>query len=47
MKRYYRNRFILGAMLSFLILLLLAAAGICLFSYQQMERETTDFILAM
>ena len=47
MKRYYRNRFILGAMLSFLILLLLAAAGIYLFSYQQMERETNDFISAM
>ncbi len=28
MKRSCRNRFILGAMLSFLILLLLAAAGI-------------------
>ena len=47
MKRYYRNRFILGAMLSFLILLVLAAAGIYLFSYQQMERETSDFIRAM
>lgn len=47
MKRYYRNRFILGAMLSFLILLVLAAAGIYLFSYQQMERETNDFIRAM
>ena len=47
MKRYYRNRFILGAMLSFLILLLLAAAGIYLFSYQQMERETNDFLRIM
>ena len=47
MKSYYRNRFILGAMLSFLILLLLAVSGIWLFSYQQMERETDAFIQAM
>ena len=47
MKRYYRNRFILGAMLSFLILLVLAAIGIWLFSYQQMERETNAFFLKM
>ena len=47
MKRYYRNRFILGAMLSFLILLLLAESGIWLFSYQQMERETNEFLHAM
>ena len=47
MKRYYRNRFILGAMLSFFILLVLAAVGIWLFSYQQMERETNAFLEAM
>lgn len=47
MKRYYRNRLILGAMLSFFILMLLAAAGIYLFSYQQMERETDSFIRSM
>lgn len=47
MKRYYRSRFILGAMLSFFILLILAAAGIWLFSYQQMERETNAFLAAM
>lgn len=47
MKRYYRNRFILGAMISFFILLILAVAGIWLFSYQQMERETNAFLAAM
>lgn len=47
MKRYYRNRLILGAMLSFLILLILAVIGIWLFSYQQMERESDFFLQAM
>ena len=47
MKRYYRNRFILGAMLSFFILLILAVTGIWLFSYQQMERETNAMFQAM
>ncbi len=47
MKRYYRNRLILGAMLSFLILLVLAVFGIWIFSYQQMERETDFFLEAM
>ena len=47
MKRYYRNRFILGAMLAFLILLVLAVSGIWLFSYHQMERENSLFLQAM
>ena len=47
MKRYYRNRFILGAMVSFFILLVMAVVGIWLFSYQQMERETNAFLQAM
>ena len=47
MKRYYRNRFILGAMLSFFILLVMAVIGIWLFSYQQMERETNAFMETM
>ena len=47
MKRYYRNRFILGAMVSFFILLVMAVIGIWLFSYQQMERETNAFLQAM
>ena len=47
MRRYYRSRFILGAMLAFLILITVAVAGICLFSYRQMERDTDAFILEM
>ena len=47
MKRYYRNRLILGAMLSFFIVLVLAVTGIWLFSYQQTERETDSFMEAM
>ena len=47
MRRYYRNRFILGAMLSFLILLLLAIGGIWVFSWQRTEREITAFIREM
>ena len=44
MKRYYRNRIMLSAMLSFLIILIIAVAGIWLFSYQRIERETDSFI---
>ena len=44
MKRYYRNRIMLSAMLSFLIILILAVAGIWLFSYQRIERDTDSFI---
>lgn len=44
MKRYYRNRIMLSAMLSFLIILVIAVAGIWLFSYQRIERETDSFI---
>ena len=44
MKRYYRNRIMLSAMLSFLIILVIAVAGIWFFSYQQIERNTDNFI---
>ncbi len=44
MKRYYRNRIMLSAMLSFLIILIIAVAGIWLFSYQRIERDTDSFI---
>ena len=44
MKRYYRNRIMLSAMLSFLIILIITVAGIWLFSYQRIERETDSFI---
>ena len=44
MKRYYRNRIMLSAMLSFLIILIIAVVGIFLFSYQRIERETDSFI---
>ena len=44
MKRYYRNRIMLSAMLSFLIILVIAVAGIWLFSYQRIERDTDSFI---
>ena len=47
MKRYYRNRIILGAMLSFFLLLVFAISGIWLFSYQQMESETDSFLSRM
>ena len=47
MKRYYQNRFIMGAMLSFLILMLLTVTGIWLFSYRQMERNANAFIQDM
>ena len=44
MKKYYRNRIMLSAMLSFLIILVIAVAGIWLFSYQRIERDTDSFI---
>ncbi len=44
MRRYYRVRIILSAMLSFVILLMLAVGGIWLYSYYQMERETDRFL---
>ena len=44
MKRYYRNRIMLSAMLSFLIILVIAVAGIWLFSYQRIERDADSFI---
>ena len=44
MKRYYRNRIMLSAMLSFMIILVIAVAGIWLFSYQRIERNTDSFI---
>ncbi len=44
MKKYYRSRFILGAMLAFIILMVLAVAGIWLYSYLQMEQETDSFL---
>ena len=47
MKRYYQNRFILGAMLAFLILMIVTITGIWLFSYRQMERDANAFIQDM
>ena len=47
MKRYYRTRIILGAMVSFFIILCAAVIGIWLFSYQRMERNTDGFIESM
>lgn len=47
MKRYYRNRIILGAMASFLFLLVIAVSGIGLSSYHQLESETDDFIASL
>ena len=44
MKRYYRSRIMLSAMLSFLIILVIAVVGIFLFSYQRIERDTDSFI---
>ena len=44
MKRYYRSRIMLSGLLSFLIILVIAVAGIWLFSYQRIERETDSFI---
>lgn len=47
MKRYYRNRIMLSAMLSFLIILVIAVAGIWLISFQRIERNTDSFIDSM
>ena len=44
MKRYYRNRIMLSAMLSFLIILVLTVGAIWFISYQAMERSTDSFI---
>ncbi len=44
MKRYYRTRIMLSAMLSFFIILCVAVVGIWLFSYQRIERDTDSFI---
>ena len=44
MKKYYRSRIMLGAMLSFLIILVITVAGIWLISYQRIERNTDSFI---
>ena len=46
MKRYYRNRIMLSGLLSFLIILVVAVAGIWLFSYQRIERDTDSFIVS-
>lgn len=44
MKKYYRNRIMLSAMLSFLIILVIAVAGIWLYSYHRLEKSTDSFI---
>ena len=44
MKRYYRSRIMLSAMLSFLIILVLTVGAIWFISYQAMERSTDSFI---
>ena len=44
MKKYYRNRIMFSAILSFLIVLVIAAAGILLLSYYRLERNTDSFI---
>ena len=46
MKRYYRTRIMLGAMLSFFVILCVVVLGIWLFSYQRMERSTDAFVSA-
>lgn len=47
MKRYYRNRFILGAMSAFLILLLVVISCILLFSYLRMEQDSEQLLSAL
>ncbi len=47
MRKYYRSRFIFGAMLAFFILVVFAVVGIFYFSYHQMETESDDFLTAM
>ena len=44
MKKYYRSRIMLSAVLSFLIILVIAVTGIWLFSYQRIEESTDVFI---
>ena len=44
MKKYYRNRIMFSAILSFLIVLVIAVAGILLLSYYRLERNTDSFI---
>ena len=44
MKRYYRNRIMFSAILSFLIVLVIAVAGILLLSYYRLERNSDSFI---
>ena len=44
MKRYYRNRIMLSAMLSFLIILIITVGAIWMISYQRIERDTDSFI---
>ena len=44
MKKYYRSRIMFSAMLSFLIILAIAVAGIWLVSYQRIEKNTDSFI---
>lgn len=47
MKKYYRNRFILGAMLAYVILFFIVIGAITLFSYIQMDRDANRFLSAM
>ena len=44
MKKYYRSRIMLSGVLSFLIILVIAVAGIWLFSYQRIEDNADSFI---
>ena len=44
MKRYYRSRIMFSAILSFLIILIIAVVGIWLVSYHRIEQETDSFI---
>ena len=44
MKKYYRNRIMLSAMLSFFIILIIAVTAIWLFSYVRIERDADSFI---
>ena len=47
MRKYYRRRLILVAMMAFLILLVLVISGIFLFSYLQMEHETSRTVQSL
>ena len=44
MKRYYRSRIMFSAILSFLIILIIAVVGIWLVSFHRIEQETDSFI---